>query len=409
MNGYAKIWFFSESTSGLNTFLVVSNYLSGLGCFEFTNRFLRADSLGRFWSAFFRWGVWLFVGLAGLSFVLPYSLMIIGVVAWGTFLPAILVWIGIRAVIQEAGAFYFLLAWLGVLVSSVVLSLGTSAVLPANSITLYSLQIASALQVMLLSLAIGERFRIAQEERDASQVALLESYNQLDEELLKRERLLDANAQLTEDNRLASEQLIQADKLATLGTMVAGVAHDIANPTSLIALSREQATETLQANIALIDACFGGVDDEETLKVYQALQSYHGQLRDALGRVELGTTQIAAINSAIRNQSRSDQKPTQEALNLLVRECLVIVSNRLKGIEVDVDISDDFSLELIRSQFGQVLMNLLANAADAVNERLLGEPGGRILIQAMKNDDGTFLVSIEDNGPGFQQSYVQRF
>ena len=195
---------------------------------------------------------------------------------------------------------------------------------------------------MLLSLAIGERFRIAQEERDASQVALLETYNQLDEELLKRERLLDANAQLTEDNRLASEQLIQADKLATLGTMVAGVAHDIANPTSLIALSREQATETLQANIALIDACFGGVDDEETLKVYQALQSYHGQLRDALGRVELGTTQIAAINSAIRNQSRSDQKPTQEALNLLVRECLVIVGSRLKGIEVDVDISDRF-------------------------------------------------------------------
>ena len=75
------------------------------------------------------------------------------------------------------------------------------------------MQLGSACQVILLSLAIGERFRIAQEERDASQVALLESYNQLDAELLKRERLLDANAQLTEDNRLASEQLIQADKL----------------------------------------------------------------------------------------------------------------------------------------------------------------------------------------------------
>ena len=90
----------------------------------------------------------------------------------------------------------------------------------------------------------------------------------------------------------------------------------------------------------------------------------------------------------------------EETLSLLVHECLVIVGNRLKGIEIDVAISDDISLELIRSQFGQVLMNLLANAADAVNERLLGEPGGKILIQAMKNDDGTFLISIEDNGPG---------
>ena len=131
------------------------------------------------------------LGLAVCSLILPYSLMVIGVVAWGTFLPAILVWIGIRAVRQKApGAFYFTFAWLALLIATVVLSLGTSAVIPANFVTLYSLQIASALQVVLLSLAIGERFRIAQEERDASQVALLETYNQLDAELLKRERLL---------------------------------------------------------------------------------------------------------------------------------------------------------------------------------------------------------------------------
>ena len=62
MNGYAKVWFFSESTSGLNTFLLVSNYLSGLGCFEFTNRFLRADMIGRFWSlSLSGWGAWLFL------------------------------------------------------------------------------------------------------------------------------------------------------------------------------------------------------------------------------------------------------------------------------------------------------------------------------------------------------------
>ena len=52
------------------------------------------------------------------------------------------------------------------------------------------MQIGSACQVVLLSLAIGERFRIAQEERDASQKALLETYHQLDQELLKREKLL---------------------------------------------------------------------------------------------------------------------------------------------------------------------------------------------------------------------------
>ena len=43
-----------------------------------------------------------------------------------------------------------------------------------------------------------------------------------------------ANEQLERDNEIAAQQLIQADKLATMGTMVAGVAHDIANPTGLI-------------------------------------------------------------------------------------------------------------------------------------------------------------------------------
>ena len=81
---------------------------------------------------------------------------------------------------------------------------------------------------------IAKKFSNAMDERDAKSQELLSTYQQLDDELLRRETLEAANQQLERDNEIAAQQLIQADKLATMGTMVAGVAHDIANPTGLI-------------------------------------------------------------------------------------------------------------------------------------------------------------------------------
>ena len=80
------------------------------------------------------------------------------------------------------------LAWLCPLIGTVLLSLNVSGILDAGFMSEYAIQIGSALQVILLSLAIGQKFKVAQEERDASQKALLETYQQLDQELLNREK-----------------------------------------------------------------------------------------------------------------------------------------------------------------------------------------------------------------------------
>ena len=403
MNGYAKLWLFNDEGQLVNRFLLITNYLAGLGCYEFINRFLRADMIGQRWRSIFKWMIRVFALLAFCSTFMPYSIMVIGCAAWGALTPWILFYLGYRAVSRGApGAGYFTIAWLCPLIGTVLLSLNVSGILDAGFMSAYAIQIGSALQVILLSLAIGQKFKIAQEERDASQKALLETYQQLDQELLNREKLLASNRQLSEDNRIASEQLIQADKLATMGTMVAGVAHDIASPTTLIGLSREEVLELIERNDGLLEACFQDTGDEETQEVYLEFKRYSDGIKAALTKIDLGVNRVHSINNAIRNQSRNDQAASMETLKSVVEECLVVVGSRLRLLEVDVRIDPALQMEMVRSQFGQVIMNLLANAADAVEAHLDKQElnrKGEVCISA-RAVDGKFEMTIEDSGPG---------
>ena len=80
---------------------------------------------------------------------------------------------------------------------------------------------------------------------------------------LKRESLESINVQLEKDNQAAAQQLIQADKLATLGTLVAGVAHDIANPATLIVGSTAVMGESRNALREGLDALLEDETDDE--------------------------------------------------------------------------------------------------------------------------------------------------
>ena len=115
-----------------------------------------------------------------------------------------------------------------------------------------------------------------------------------------------------------------------MGTMVAGVAHDIASPTTLIGLSREEVLELLERNDGLLDACFQDADDEETREVYLEFKRYSDGIKAALTKIDLGVNRVHAINNAIRNQSRNDQAASMETLKSVVDECLVVVGSRLR-------------------------------------------------------------------------------
>ena len=110
----------------------------------------------------------------------------------------------------------------------------------------------------------------------------------------------------------------------------------------------------------------------------------------------LGADRINAINSAIRNQARSEQGLSSVLIRELIDECH-LVGHRLKGIAVEVVCPDDLVVELIRPQFGQVLMNLLSNKADAIVEQD-GGLDGRIKVAVEALGEMRCAINIDDSG-----------
>lgn len=237
-------------------------------------------------------------------------------------------------------------------------------------------------------------------DADAKSKALKETFDQLDEELKKRETLQAKNADLQRDNEIAAQQLVQADKLATMGTMVAGVAHDIANPTGLARSSLDLSADARrQFETFLFDLIpdDGGTETKAVLEEVHRFFKTHAEHEQDMA---LAVERIADINEAIRNQARVDQAVSLVNVRTLISECLTITKSRLIGIDVTVDCDSALEAMLVRSQFGQVLMNLLANASDAIREH---SAEGSITISVTNSEPEGFVLTLEDSGPGIPQ------
>jgi len=420
MNGTVFQWILPDSPVLVNGTLLASACATGALGVEFTRQFMAPVIAGQGISRFLMWFAAFFGGLFVACWFLPYGALVKVVTLGGAVTPFVLVTAGVKA--YRAGyapARYFLLAWISFLVGMAIFALKTFGLLPASFFTEFAVQVGSALEVTLLSLALGDKMnqvavdreRLASENLQKTEDLVkaesaarreaeekVQAYSRLDEELTRGHELQNRNAKLQREMEDAGQQLIQADKLATLGTLVAGVAHDIANPTGLVKLSREEVLKGYEQSRSLIYELLGEPEDDETRAIVEQFDSFFLQQKSGLADIELGVTRIAAINGAIRNQSRSDTSVSQVSVRELIDECLTIVGSRLKEVEVTIRCDDALQVEVIRSQFGQVLMNLLANAADAVSEG--SESKGRIRVSASRNDDATVKILIEDSGPG---------
>ena len=212
----------------------------------------------------------------------------------------------------------------------------------------------------------------------------------LEREVRRRtEALEERNAELHEAMdklRRAQDNLVRSEKLASMGRLVAGIAHEINNPVNAVINS----LGPLEDAVKRIGAGEGGPPAEIAKEA-----------EEILAVVQRGAARTKAIVQALHGYARGDES-VQREVNLArsVDETLGLLQHRLRGVKVVKEVEPNATIRGFPGQVDQVLMNLLTNAAQAIGDR-----EGTIRVTA-QNQDARVLLTVADDGPGIPKDVL---
>lgn len=415
LNGVAFQVLWPTAMGIANGTLVCSLLLaSGFGAL-FAHRFLKFQG-PQFPNLLMALGV-LFLTTAVLSPFLSYGL---GVRLASVAAVVLLVTQAIAGTVSVRHGFrparYFLGAWSLFIVGGVVYGIKAAGVLPATFATNYAVQIGSAAMVVLLSFALGDRINLLQLEKLSVQTDLATSRDELVQQLLQQEELQSENVGLTRDVAVATDRLIGAEKMATLGELVASIAHDFANPIGSISVGRSVIGEQVEDLDKFLNSLLE--DEEEATELLEMLNTRFEQLDKSLANLDPALRSLKNLQKAMRNYSH-DSTHLAPAVSLLamLQDVTTIVRFRCGRHQLDSAIPDELRLDCYPGQLGQVMANLMVNAADALDEkaqRLGGEfQGGVIRVSGHQETAATsgedfVVICVEDNGDGLPDEIIPK-
>lgn len=222
------------------------------------------------------------------------------------------------------------------------------------------------------------------------------------------------------------EQLIQQEKLASLGEMAAGVAHEINNPIGFVSsnletlgkyLTKIKEILALYRNFSLM-AGAETVGRQELLQAKQRLEETEEKQKMDMILADIGpiieeskdgVSRVTKIVRSLRNFARTglEDEMAMSDLNQIIEEALLIVRNEVKyaaNVEKKLGIIPNILCD--KGQIGQVLVNIFVNAAQAIKSQKRNELG-TIFVETC-TDDIYVVGKITDDGPGIPPEYVGR-
>jgi signal transduction histidine kinase len=373
LTGYTQLLLLPESTFVAPSILPLAMHLCVTTGFHSLRAFVGVKTIGRRMNVFLRYAALFAMLTSPMVFLVDYG----HAVRMAAALIAVMAPMVIIILLRDARrgsryAVYYLAAWGAIILGTVISALRGFGIIPSHPFADYCTYIGWSLMSILMSLGLAARMR-----------------------------------DLKDENTAAIAQLVRNEKLASIGMMSAGVAHEINNPNNVIRLSIQQLTvklaEAREFLLGLLE------DDDQDMR--GEISSRFDAMRQQAGLVSQGSERIGDIVNSMRSNSRKDQAdavvfdPVQGLLDTLT----LVKVNWGRKVEFDVLLESGFEVRGQPSEMKQVFMNLLVNGCQAIEDRQKKQRShaGEIALISTVVDDELHLV-IQDNGCGMSESVRQR-
>jgi len=433
LNGYTFKYIWPSAHYFNNSAIVWFSALAGTFAIFFIKEFLHISERAPIWNRLL-YAIIVLYGLAVFFTIIGNVMLSYRFVDLGGFTGAILTFfLALKLSLKGyRPAKFFLLAWSIFLLGLILFIMRNLNWLPYNLFTNYTMQFGTAIEVILLSFALADKINILKKEREFSQEQALrvslENQKIIKEQNIVLEKRVDERtvelrqsySDLSDTlNKLkdAQSQLIESEKMASLGQLTAGIAHEINNPINFVSSNIRPLRRDIDDVIEILDSyneiekldSLEGVKHKiieiEKLKNELDLDYIKTELGLLLTGMEDGARRTVEIVKGLKVFSRVDESDLNFVnINEGIESTLVILNYQMgTNLHLIKDLGSIPNVECYGGKMNQVFMNILTNSIYAVQKGNLTDRTPTITVRTFLKDNEHVTISIKDNGMGMSQ------
>lgn len=321
---------------------------------------------------------------------------------------------------------YFLIAWSLFMVGIFLFVLTQMGLLPFSSTYFHLMPFGATFGVILLSFALADRINEQKRENEKEQKEKLKLLEEHESRIIEQNEFLEEKVkQRTEELELTLHnlqntqiQLVNQEKMASLGQLTAGIAHEINNPINFVSSNISPLKRDINDLLEVVNAYrekgkleFTDSSKKDLEKVEEEIEFDYilKEIDQLLRGMEEGAKRTVEIVKGLRLFSRVDEQDVKRVdIHDGINSTLILLNSSMSGkIQVYKEYGNIPIIECLPGKLNQVFMNIITNAIHALVENLDKIPEPKITIRTIHIGE-KIRIEIEDNGFGMPADVKKR-